>query len=205
MEIYFKLEVGSGLQLCHSGYAPLALVTITVTGQWDWDLWPVQTWLFHLSNYTSGGTRRDDSQSVNHCVDSSTANLSVHSFPAIIFHHDTHAPAAHHSVFSITLCDICDVLYAYRCVHARTHTHAPTHSTPTGLIPLLTGAHWFLTPATPMQTLLCSIISCSITQGDTAAGLQTKDNNSIKSCSPLQKHENTCLLFFSVHRVQQMA
>lgn len=69
-----------------------------------------------------------------------------------------------------------------------------THSPPTTPIPLPTGAHWFLTPATPMYTSLCSIISCSITQSNTAAGPQTKDVKSDRSHSPLQKHENSSLL-----------
>lgn len=68
------------------------------------------------------------------------------------------------------------VAFVTYCMCTSAHTHAPAHSPPTGPIPLPAGAHWLLTPATPMQTSLCGIISCSITQGDRAAGPQTKDD-----------------------------
>lgn len=102
-----------------------SLVCITVTGQWDWDIWPVETWLFHLSNYTSGGRGGvDDSQSVNHWIDSSTVNLSSCRSPphAIIFHHDAH------STSSTSLCFFNHLswhLWHTVCANTHTHTHHP--------------------------------------------------------------------------------
>lgn len=82
---------GRGLELLPCRDAPPVSHTSPVTGQRARDLRPGETWLFHLSNYTSGGTERDDGQSVHHCIDSSTANLGVHITAFISLTH-THTP-----------------------------------------------------------------------------------------------------------------
>lgn len=118
------MKNGSELQLPHSRNTPL--VTITVTEQWDQDLWLTEiwlfTWLFHVSNYTSPGTDGDDSQSLDHCIDSlqQTSGSRPQSSLSSSFIM-TDAPVAHRSIcFQSTFVTYCI------CTGASTHVNPHT-------------------------------------------------------------------------------
>lgn len=74
-----------------------------------------------------------------------------------------------------------------RVMSANANTHAPLHSPPSGPISLSTGAPWFLTCTT--QTSPRSFSSSSINQ--------PKDDQCVKSCPRLQRHENSYSLLLS--------
>lgn len=168
------MTVGSEPQPRHGGHAPVVSVTITVSGQRDWDLWPGGTWLFHLSNYTSG----DDSQSFNHCIDSSMASLGVHATAFPCHHLSTwHTQHIHISLF-----------FNHLLWHTWHPVCAHTQPTQAGSIPLPTGAHWFLTPVTPG----CKLHS---TASFTAP---TRQQDQPRTTTPHYRHTKTppCWFFF---------
>ncbi len=131
----------------------MLLVTITVTGQWDWDLWPIETRLFHLSHYTWGGTGRDDSQSVNHCIDSSTANLWVCTLMPFLPSSFivTHTHQQHITLFfQSRLWHLWRTVYARKHAHTYTHAHKCTRTQPTHWAnPITNWSSLVLNPCTP--------------------------------------------------------
>lgn len=69
---------------------------ITITGQPDWDLWPIKTWRFHLCYYTSVRTGGADTHSVIPSIDYFTADTEVYSY---VFSHDIYSSSTSLSCF----------------------------------------------------------------------------------------------------------
>lgn len=121
--------------------------------------------LFHLSNYTSGGTAEMTvSPSITALIppqQSSVCTPQPSLLSSFIMTHPHTLTYQHHItlVFQSPL----GTRVTYRMCRG-----AYTNNPPTRPIPLQAGAHWFLTSATHRCRLnSCSVISCSITQGDT--------------------------------------